>query len=88
MKTVRAASLARDPLLGTPLRDVVREAVGRALRRAVADGRLPAPVDAAALGALIAGIEIEVPANRAHGDYASNIAMKASKVLKIGRAHV
>ena len=88
MKTVRAASLARDPLLGTPLRDVVREAVGRALRRAVADGRLPAPVDAAALGALIAGIEIEIPANRAHGDYASNIAMKSSKVLKRAPADI
>lgn len=88
MKNVRAASLARDPLLGTPLRHVVREAVGRALRRAIADGRLPAPADAAALGALIAGIEIEIPANRAHGDYASNIAMKSSKVLKRAPAEI
>ena len=78
----RSAALPRDPLLGVPLRHTVRDAVARALRRAVASGDLPAPDDAAALDALVAGIEVEIPGNRDHGDYASNVAMKGSKVLK------
>lgn len=79
----RASALPRNPLLGTPLRRVVRDAVGRALRRAVAAGVLPTPEDSQALNALISGIEVEVPASSEHGDYASNVAMKSSKVLKV-----
>ena len=84
----KGAAAPRDPLLGVPLRSVVREAVGRALRRAIASGAAPAPDDAAALELLIAGIEIEVPANETYGDYASNIAMKSSKLLKRAPAQI
>ena len=86
--TSRSAALPRDPLLGLPLRHTVRDAVARALRRAVARGALPAPEDVAALDALLAGIEVEIPANRDHGDYASNVAMKGSKVLKRAPAQI
>ena len=85
---VAGAAAPRDPLLGIPLRSVVREAVGRALRRAIASGAAPAPDDAAALELLVAGIEIEVPANEMHGDFASNIAMKSSKLLKRAPAQI
>ena len=86
--STRAASLPRDPLLGTPLRHVVRDAIGRALRRAVASGALPALEDPTALETLIATIEVEVPASSDHGDYASNIAMKSSKLLKRAPAQI
>ncbi|MFM8934438.1 MAG: arginine--tRNA ligase [Candidatus Limnocylindrus sp.] len=84
----RARALPRDPLLGVPLRHVVRDAVGRALRRAIANGALPAPADASALEALIRGIEVEVPASSEHGDYASNIAMKSAKPLQRAPAQI
>ncbi len=84
----RARALPRDPLLGIPLRHVVRDAVGRALRRAIANGTLPAPADANALEALIRGIEVEVPASSEHGDYASNIAMKSGKLLQRAPAQI
>jgi len=88
MTAPRASALARDPLLGTTLRHVVRDAVGRALRRAVAAGGIAGIDDPAALEALLSGIEIEVPANRDHGDYSSNIAMKSSKLLKRAPAQI
>lgn len=66
----------------------MRDAVARALRRAIASGALPAPDDAEALEAAIAGLEVEIPANRDHGDYASNIAMKGSKLLKRAPAQI
>ena len=84
----RTAALPRDPLLSTPLRHVVRDAVGRALRRGIASGALPAPDDLAALDALVASIEVEVPASSDHGDYASNIALKSSKLLKRAPAQI
>ncbi len=84
----RAQSLPRDPLLGTPLRHVVRDAIGRALRRAIANGALTASVDAAAVDSLVAGIEVEVPGSSEHGDYASNVAMKSSKLLKAAPAQI
>jgi arginyl-tRNA synthetase len=67
---------------------VVRDAVGRALRRAIANGTLPSPADAPALEALIRGIEVEVPASSEHGDYASNIAMKSGKLLQRSPAQI
>ena len=84
----RAKALPRDPLLGTPLRHVVRDAVGRALRRAIASGVLPAPDSAESLEGLIRSIEVEVPASSKHGDYASNVAMKSSKLLKRAPAQI
>jgi len=84
----RAKALPRDPLLGTPLRHVVRDAVGRALRRAIASGVLPTPDGAETLEVLIRGIEVEVPASSEHGDYASNVAMKSSKLLKRAPAQI
>ena len=84
----RAKALPRDPLLGTPLRHVVRDAVGRALRRAIASGVLPAPDSAESLEELIRSIEVEVPASSEHGDYASNVAMKSSKLLKRAPAQI
>ncbi|MFZ9386126.1 MAG: arginine--tRNA ligase [Candidatus Limnocylindrus sp.] len=84
----RAKALPRDPLLGTPLRHVVRDAVGRALRRAIASGVLPAPDSAESLERLIRSIEVEVPASSEHGDYASNVAMKSSKLLKRAPAQI
>ncbi|MGA1646975.1 MAG: arginine--tRNA ligase [Candidatus Limnocylindrus sp.] len=84
----RAKALPRDPLLGTPLRHVVRDAVGRALRRAIASGVLPAPDSAESLEGLIRSIEVEVPASSEHGDYASNEAMKSSKLLKRAPAQI
>jgi arginyl-tRNA synthetase len=84
----RAKVLPRDPLLGTPLRHVVRDAVGRALRRAIASGVLPAPDSAESLEGLIRSIEVEVPASSEHGDYASNVAMKSSKLLKRAPAQI
>ena len=84
----RAKALPRDPLLATPLRHVVRDAVGRALRRAIASGVLPAPDSAESLEGLIRSIEVEVPASSKHGDYASNVAMKSSKLLKRAPAQI
>ena len=84
----RSSAAPRDPLLGTPLRSMVRDAVGRALRRAIASGAIPAPEETASLETLVTGIEIEVPANETHGDYASNVAMKSSKLLKRAPAHI
>jgi len=84
----RAAALPRDPFLGTPVRHVVRDAIGRAVRRAIASGVLPAPDGAEALETLIRGIEVEVPASSEHGDYASNVAMKSSKLLKRAPAQI
>ena len=84
----RAKALPRDPLLGTPLRHVVRDAVGRALRRAIASGVLPAPDSAESLEGLIRSIEVEVPTSSEHGDYASNVAMKSSKLLKRAPAQI
>jgi arginyl-tRNA synthetase len=54
----------------------------------VAAGGIAGIDDPAALEALLSGIEIEVPANRDHGDYASNIAMKSSKLLKRAPAQI
>jgi arginyl-tRNA synthetase len=54
----------------------------------VAAGGIAGIDDPAALEALLSEIEIEVPANRDHGDYASNIAMKSSKLLKRAPAQI
>ena len=57
------------------IRALVRAAVERAWADAVETGRLPGVEDGAAAPA----IEIERPANPAHGDFATNLAMKLAR---------
>jgi arginyl-tRNA synthetase len=59
----------------TPLRSEVADAIRRAWDRAVASGSLPVPDDAAELPP----VQVERPANPAHGDFASNLALKLAR---------
>jgi arginyl-tRNA synthetase len=63
----------------TTIRTQVREAVQRAWDQAIADGRLPPLPDDAARPA----VEVEHPADAAHGDFASNLAMKLARPYKM-----
>jgi arginyl-tRNA synthetase len=56
----------------------VRAAVERAWADAVAAGRIPALEDPAAA----VGVEVERPANPAHGDFATNLGMKLARPLR------
>src|SRR4051812_7148500 len=60
------------------MRARVRAAVARAWADAEAAGRLPAVEDASAAPV----VEVERPANPAHGDFASNLAMKLARPLR------
>jgi arginyl-tRNA synthetase len=62
-----------------PLRSRVREAVASAWRAAEAAGTLPAIAEAEARP----GVEIERPANPEHGDFASNLALKLARPLRM-----
>lgn len=69
------------------LRDAIRDAVGRAWRRAVASGALPPP----SAEADAVEIEIDRPAKPEHGDAATNLALKLARPyrrapLEIARA--
>jgi arginyl-tRNA synthetase len=67
------------PHVATPIRTQVREAVGRAWDRAIADGSLPPlPEDAAR-----PAVEVEHPADPSHGDLASNLAMKLARPYRM-----
>jgi arginyl-tRNA synthetase len=58
-----------------PLRTQLRDAIGRAWDRAVAEGSLPPwPADAER-----PAIEVQRPADPAHGDFASNLALKLAR---------
>jgi arginyl-tRNA synthetase len=58
-----------------PLRTQLRDAIGRAWDRAAAEGSLPAwPADAER-----PAIEAQRPADPAHGDFASNLALKLAR---------
>ena len=60
------------------IRTRVRDAVARAWTDAVAAGRLPQ----AESGAVAPAVEVERPANPAHGDFATNLAMKLARPLR------
>ena len=62
-----------------PLRSRVREAVASAWRAAEAAGTLPTIAEAGARP----GVEIERPANPEHGDFASNLALKLARPLRM-----
>ena len=53
----------------------IRQAILEAMGRAVAKGSLPAEP--------IPDFKIEVPADRAHGDYAANIAMVSARTFRM-----
>jgi arginyl-tRNA synthetase len=58
-----------------PLRTQLRDAIGRAWDRAVAEGSVPPwPADAER-----PAIEVQRPADPAHGDFASNLALKLAR---------
>jgi arginyl-tRNA synthetase len=59
-----------QPAIRPPVRSLVRDAVERAWRRAIAAGALPEPAADAPT------VEVERPAMAEHGDLASNLAMK------------
>src|SRR5512135_3342246 len=61
------------------LRDEVRDAVGRAWRAASVSGALQ---DADAGGAT-AAVEVDRPANPEHGDFATNIALRLARPLRM-----
>ena len=68
-----------DPVAApAALRVRVRAAVARAWADAVAAGRIPALEDPAAAPA----VEVERPANPAHGDFATNLGMKLARPLR------
>ncbi len=67
------------PDVMTPIRTQVRDAVGRAWDRAIADGTLPPlPEDAPR-----PAVEVEHPADPEHGDFASNLAMKLARPYRM-----
>ena len=62
-----------------PIRAQARAAVARAWERAIASGALPDfPADATR-----PPVEIERPADPAHGDFASNLAMKLARPYRM-----
>ncbi len=64
-----------------PLRTLVRESVERAWARAVESGTLPAPAGATAPAPPVE-IEVSRPDNPAHGDFATNLALKLARPLR------
>ncbi len=69
----------RDPAATKPIRDLVREAVERAWAGAMASGALPAwPADA-----VRPAVEVERPADAVHGDFASNLALRLARPLRM-----
>ena len=68
-----------DPAATQQIRDLVREAVERAWAGAMASGALPAwPADA-----VRPAVEVERPADAVHGDFASNLAMRLARPLRM-----
>jgi arginyl-tRNA synthetase len=67
-----------EPTAAPAIRTRVREAVLRAWHDAEAGGRLP-PLDA---GVVRPAVEVERPANPAHGDLASNLALKLARPMR------
>ena len=71
-------SSAEPAATSSAIRARVRAAVEQAWADAVATGRLPA----VEVGAAAPAVEIERPANPAHGDFATNLAMKLARPLR------
>ncbi len=68
-----------EPNVATPIRTQVRDAVGRAWDRAIAEGTLPPlPEDATR-----PAVEVEHPADPDHGDFASNLAMRLARPYRM-----
>jgi arginyl-tRNA synthetase len=61
-----------------PVRDQVRAAIARAWDRGVGSGALPVDPDAGA-----GGIAVDRPGNPDHGDFATNLALRLAKPLKM-----
>ncbi|HLX34711.1 MAG TPA: arginine--tRNA ligase [Candidatus Limnocylindrales bacterium] len=70
--------LPPPPLPPAPLRDQVRAAIARAWDRGVGSGALPR--DEGAGGGEIA---VDRPSNREHGDFATNLALRLARPLKM-----
>jgi arginyl-tRNA synthetase len=68
-----------DAVITPPLRSLVRDAIERAWAGAVEDGRLPGPPADGSLPQ----VQIERPADPAHGDFASNLAMKLARPYRM-----
>ncbi|MBI3748266.1 MAG: arginine--tRNA ligase [Chloroflexi bacterium] len=62
-----------------PIRSQVRDAVERAWTRSIAEGALPGLADDVARPA----VEVERPADPAHGDFATNLAMKLARPYRM-----
>ena len=72
------ADPADSAAVSASIRARVRAAVARAWADAESAGRLPAVDDPSAAP----GVEVERPANAAHGDFASNLALKLARPLR------
>jgi arginyl-tRNA synthetase len=68
----------------TPIRTQVRAAVERAWARAVASGALPTWPE----GSVRPAVEVERPADPAHGDFASALAMKLARPYRMAPAAI
>ena len=60
------------------IRDQVRAAVAEAWKRAEANGGLPLPADSAR-----PSVELDRPSHPEHGDFASNLALKLARPLRM-----
>jgi arginyl-tRNA synthetase len=76
---MRLVSDAGRPRASEPIRTSVRAEVADAWTAAVERGSLPADPDASTLQA----VEVERPADPAHGDFASNLAMRLAKPYRM-----
>jgi arginyl-tRNA synthetase len=76
---VADATRKTPPSASPPIRGQVRDAVARAWDRAVERGALPPWPDDAARP----DVEVERPADPAHGDFASNLAMKLARPYRM-----
>jgi arginyl-tRNA synthetase len=69
---------AAHPDSSATLRAAVRDAIDRAWRRAEASGALPA-----AGSAIERAVDVERPANPEHGDFATNLALRLARPLRM-----
>ena len=84
--TIAAMSPTDVPAPPHTIRDAVRAAILEAWRQAAAAGQLPAGPDAPSTAGTT--IDIERPANRDHGDIATNLALKLARPLRMAPAAI